>query len=485
MPSILDGFKKAISPNTEVGQPKCDAAKHKFAGQVPIAGTSGINNSKGGSTKTTPRSARSAERSQASTGKAGESLAARTNTKTAEKEPTEVREVLGNCADCEADVYEDESNKGISTMMGCDRCERWFCLVCAGISEADVGVIQRYPNLHWYCNNCNLIATAAVENAKGTTGKKVTLTASDIQKHVVNRVQGILDKMEGKVEAMSQKNKEMQKSFAEAASTGIKRPDIVSESVTRELRDIKQNMEHIRAKAENQLTPGEIQDREARKDNLIIFGIPEANVTDIEERNNQDMERVRDILSTGLKLDTGIVETRRLRSKNGQAPFPLRVKLESEKGKWRVIANTCKLAKIEAYKNVYIKRDMTLVEREEDLLLRKELKEKKAESLKQLDGANWIIRKGKVTNITRQHPSQASPAATQYQPTLVRAPPTGSSPVHTPQAKEPVKVLADVHRVDSSSESGSDSGSERDGKFQKVKNRKKRNSQTQTKTDLK
>ena len=45
---------------------------------------------------------------------------------------------------------------------------------------------------------------------------------------------------------------------------------------------------------------------------------------------------------------------------------------------------------------------MTLLEREKDFELRKELKEKRQEATQENNGKVWIIRRGKVIDVTRK-----------------------------------------------------------------------------------
>ena len=164
----------------------------------------------------------------------------------------------------------------------------------------------------------------------------------------------------------------------------------------------------------------ESKDRENRKNNIIMFGVPESSTEEDEAKAKEILQKVSD-------KDIDIVSVTRLRTKNGIKPFPLRVKLKEEKDKWKVISKSASLAQMTGYmKRVYIKRDMTRREREEDQALRSELKERRMKSVQDADGARWIIRKGRVINLTREKKCHRS-----------GTPPRNTDQIHLNQARRP------------------------------------------------
>ena len=103
------------------------------------------------------------------------------------------------------------------------------------------------------------------------------------------------------------------------------------------------------------------------------------------------------------RKEVEVVSVTRLRTKNEKGPNPMRVRFRTEETKWKVLRNAKKLANAgENLKNIFIKKDMTLLEREQDYKLRQELKEKKLEATQQNNGKVWIIRRGKVIDVSRK-----------------------------------------------------------------------------------
>ncbi len=79
-------------------------------------------------------------------------------------------------------------------------------------------------------------------------------------------------------------------------------------------------------------------------------------------------------------------------------------------------------------KQVYIKKDMTYIEMQEDRKLRDELKARREEARESGGDARWIIRRGKVVNTTRPgRQTEAAPRETNK--------PMANQPQETTQAE--------------------------------------------------
>ena len=105
--------------------------------------------------------------------------------------------------------------------------------------------------------------------------------------------------------------------------------------------------------------------------------------------------------TTSMTLDADVVETTRLGEKQG-SNRPLRIKLSDEATAKRVLRQAKNLSQSdeEQLRNTYIRKDLTMMERREDYMLRMELKKKRAESTATEDGKRWIIRRGKIVDVT-------------------------------------------------------------------------------------
>ena len=143
----------------------------------------------------------------------------------------------------------------------------------------------------------------------------------------------------------------------------------------------------------------ELKERDRRRENIIVFNIPESSCEDSDDRKKQDVERVLSVLETELKIKASVSSPTRLgrRNDNGK-PRPLRLKVESEMAKNEIlkVAKNLAIAKEDDTRKIYISRDMTPLEREQDKELRKELAEKRKEALDKGEQGRWIIRRGRV-----------------------------------------------------------------------------------------
>ena len=105
--------------------------------------------------------------------------------------------------------------------------------------------------------------------------------------------------------------------------------------------------------------------------------------------------------TTSMTLDADVVETTRLGEKQG-SNRPLRIKLSDEATAKRVLRQAKNLSQSdeEQLRNTYIRKDLTMMERREDYMLRMELKKERTESTATEDRKRWIIRRGKIVDVT-------------------------------------------------------------------------------------
>ena len=106
----------------------------------------------------------------------------------------------------------------------------------------------------------------------------------------------------------------------------------------------------------------ELADRESRKYNLIVYNLPESSTP------NTDADK---------SLFTGLCAATRLGKKEPNKMRPLRVCLDNEITKQKMLSQSSQLKSKPDWENVYVNPDMTLAERNANRLLRRELKERR------------------------------------------------------------------------------------------------------------
>ena len=114
----------------------------------------------------------------------------------------------------------------------------------------------------------------------------------------------------------------------------------------------------------------ELRDRDRRKCNLVLFNVEESQSEDVEVRKKFDHDRAVNILSE-LSIPTTVFKPLRLpKSKLPQyahKPRPLRITVPSTEIRENIVkkAKTLENSMSSEMRNVYIKRDMTRLERRE------------------------------------------------------------------------------------------------------------------------
>lgn len=105
----------------------------------------------------------------------------------------------------------------------------------------------------------------------------------------------------------------------------------------------------------------EVREREKRRNNVILFNVPEPTATDITERVNQDKNALKTVLnaiSMNEELVTNIKPIR-LGKAGSERPRPIKVRLPDETMVIGVLKNSYRLKSVEGMSSVRISRDNT------------------------------------------------------------------------------------------------------------------------------
>ncbi|MCP3849729.1 MAG: hypothetical protein GY694_05765 [Gammaproteobacteria bacterium] len=137
----------------------------------------------------------------------------------------------------------------------------------------------------------------------------------------------------------------------------------------------------VEAKVQETLT--EVQEKEKRKLNLVVFNLPESQGTTREETKENETQQIQSILKNILPeseaKDVKIKDPIRLGPQNlGKRPRVLKFTVNSEEARNNIIKNAVKVNKKGTANTdkIYINPDYTNKEREMNKKLRQELKER-------------------------------------------------------------------------------------------------------------
>ena len=139
----------------------------------------------------------------------------------------------------------------------------------------------------------------------------------------------------------------------------------------------------------------EASERERRKKNVVIFGLPESKKEKVEEKRKDDENSVREILTNLEVTDVKVNKIIRYKKKSEKMIAPLVViEFENEKQRNAVLYASKKLRNFPTCKNLYLNADLTVLQRKGFNLLKKQRDEQnKNETDKNIRHA---IRGGKV-----------------------------------------------------------------------------------------
>jgi hypothetical protein len=156
------------------------------------------------------------------------------------------------------------------------------------------------------------------------------------------------------------------------------------------------------AKVANESTR-ELAERERRKANLVWFGVPESKAEDVQSRVKADSKLFTDLCGRALGVDLEITSCNRLRAKKIDEPRPLLMTVKDSSKVGAVLREARKLRGNTEFSGIFVKRDCTPLERTEMKRLMEERDRKREETKSTGGDENWIIRHGKVVNVTRRH----------------------------------------------------------------------------------
>ena len=141
------------------------------------------------------------------------------------------------------------------------------------------------------------------------------------------------------------------------------------------------------------LTVKEMEERERKKNNIIVHGLPEPKTNSREERSNSDKDKIKDLINNTLEVHCPpdmITETIRLGKstpEKSKRPRPVLTILKTAEKKQEIFKNLGKL-KGSRYKNISLNDDMTQLERQQ---LKKMIDQAKELEKKEGKG-RWIYR---------------------------------------------------------------------------------------------
>ena len=265
----------------------------------------------------------------------------------------------------------------------CDRCENWYCNKCAHISDEGYRFLssREAENISWFCNTCKDPARSAVLEDKSIEDKcreytdklhqKLKLLELNMQKKAesteLQDLQKRLEECEKNINRL-QEDKQEGQTWADIVDSNEKKT--VEEVVEKSLKE----------------RDNEEKERQNRRKNIIIFGLPESKKSEPDERKDEDVKKFVGLCKNKIMINMcneDIEKAIRLGKVTEDKERPLLITLKDENKKREVFQNLNKLRDAGApFNKVIITHELTKKQKEElkDKIQEAQEKERQDES---------------------------------------------------------------------------------------------------------
>jgi len=270
----------------------------------------------------------------------------------------------------------------------CDLCSTWVHASCEGISSDDYKLLTNLTsatdNVIYYCslNQC----LTRVKQIVFMHFTKPSDSTENVQPSLLSEHQSLqnsVSTLSEKINSLCTNNNQLQNQLNSTISSLGEQAHTVSHASSFNAVD-------------------EYMDRERRKLNLIVYGIPEASAPTGSERQTADLKSIQGLVHSEFKI-TNLETTKCYRlGKQSNKQRPLLIKLSDSSTRRQILRNAKTLRNSSTYKNVFISPDLTPQERASNKQLRIELQRRKAAG-----EPNLIIKRGQI--VSKQPLSKATP----------------------------------------------------------------------------
>ena len=279
-------------------------------------------------------------------------------------EKSKVEFVCGKCEDYVKE--EEEVKKDADKSISCEKCAKWFHQPCTDLTPEDMDYmrIKAKASVVWMCNDC-------IESGSGERARMQNLEQQiNNQSLQLNKIMELFGGMKEKVveEVSEILEAKFEQKFKDFTSTFENKIADTNKNIDSKM------TEKVDERAE------EMEEREKRALNLILWNIPESKKITKAEIRQEDLEAAENTIRTIVDLDEGeISETIRLGKKleNGNSRCLL-IKVKNLATKRDILRNAKHVNKQDTPREdrIYINPDQTPAERTLYKKLRAELKER-------------------------------------------------------------------------------------------------------------
>lgn len=245
------------------------------------------------------------------------------------------------CGKCQRSVKENDDG------LKCETCEQWYHTECENVAQELYKILQKYEDQMWFCGDCKNEVRGNIQKVKELERKN--------------------EEMDAKMKILEERWDKLREDMIEEVTGKVK------EEISRDI--VQQTTENVLSHLKEE---GE---KKQKKENIIMYNVNESEKENTEEKINDDLEKVRDVIESSLGVREYTIEKIiRLGRRENNRTRPLLIKFRNEKEKWDVIKNAKNLKHEtdEVKKRIGISMDLTEKQREHERKLVAELKERKS-----------------------------------------------------------------------------------------------------------
>jgi len=297
--------------------------------------------------------------------------------------------------------------KSNQSAVACEMCSKWYHIKCVGITAEGYKFLKTCSveasndsgpsntgGVMWFCPDCMGQATQIVKNISAIQKRQEDMEQrmNSIELEVKENKRAFESRLNDNDKEMKEMHKEILNMNAKlqmvqddiATDSGnLKWTDIVNkavdsklETVSADINMVEQSIEETRVKAQ------EIRDKEDRKNNIILYKIPESQAgIGYEAVVKHDSDLFLAMCDEVFGLDITREDVKKIHriGRRGPATRPLLIQLSSGMLKNNIMETTYKLQKADNYKHIIISHDMTRMEREQCKRLVEEAKDRETQ----------------------------------------------------------------------------------------------------------
>ena len=284
-------------------------------------------------------------------------------------------------------------------LIDCSECSTRWHPVCCGLDGLTQQPITKLMNKNWKCPRCfkfpeYIPSQYKQQNQQQQKTKLTEETVTDIITIVNSTVEHNLKALLSQ-ENLNEENLDMDN----PNNQGIINNEVPFTEVLRRSR--RNNTNTFQAAVQEQREEDALIEK--KKDNLIVYGMPETPGDDRKEELLEDFRRIKKIYTGRTEVvKEDIVHMTRLGQKAANKIRPIQITLVNQTKRKNILTKNrdLKLLENDISTNIYVSTDRTQKQREADKILRRELKER------QKTNPDLVIRNNKI--VTFQPAAQAT-----------------------------------------------------------------------------